>query len=249
MLIPSKKLAALQFGDKIFATTLGMLNDLIDILTCCPHGMHAFRLLRGGTPLKAYATRKPLPPVTQSYDNISPLPQSPPGCHEPEPEPIPPSIDNWARGVVPCKHVSWVPGKPPSPRGDQEEEERALEGGEEQESSKMPVSNDHTGRRGSKNKVATSRGAKDVGDGNAARNRDDDDGRAWGDGTEEGEDIGLLCLFSEEGHGLGDEKLAGAGGIGDAIGRGRQHDERAFLEVCPSIRCPVSSLFRRSTLK
>ncbi|CAM9126669.1 unnamed protein product [Ectocarpus sp. 6 AP-2014] len=185
-------------------------------------------------PAGAAAVTAKLVPLLQwnkpSYDQASE--QSPPGCHEPEPEPIPPSIDNWARGVVPCKNVSWVPGKlpSPSPRGDQEEEEPALRGGEEQDSSKMPVSNDNAGRRESKDKDATSRAAKYGADCNAARNRDDDDGRAWGGGNEEGEDIGLLRLFSEEGHGLGDEKLAGAGGIGDAIGRGRQHEEKAFLE-------------------
>ncbi|CAM9673609.1 unnamed protein product [Ectocarpus sp. 12 AP-2014] len=185
-------------------------------------------------PAGAAAVTAKLVPLLQwnkpSYDQASE--QSPPGCHEPEPEPIPPSIDNWARGVVPCKNVSSVPGKPrpPSPRGDQEEEELALRGGEEQVSSKMPASNYHAGRRESKDKDTTSRAAKDVGDWNAARNRDDDDGRAWGGGNEEGEDIGLLSLFSEESHGLGDEKLAGAGGIGDAIGRGQQYEERAFLE-------------------
>ncbi|CAM9764198.1 unnamed protein product [Ectocarpus sp. 8 AP-2014] len=176
-------------------------------------------------PAGAAAVIAKLVPLLQwnkpSYDRASQ--QSPPGCHEPEPEPIPPSIDNWARGVVPCKNVSLVPRKPPSPspRGDQEEEELALRGGEEQDSLKMPVSKD---------KDATSRASKDVADCDAARNRDDDDGRAWGGRNEEGEAIGLLSLFSEEGHGLGDEKLAGAGGIGDAIGRGRQHEERAFLE-------------------
>ncbi|CAM9764398.1 unnamed protein product [Ectocarpus fasciculatus] len=180
-------------------------------------------------PAGAAAVTAKLVPLLQwnkpSYDQANE--QSPPGCHEPEPEPTPPSIDNWARGVVPCKDISWVPGNSPSPtpRGDQEEES-ALQGGEERHSSKMPVSNGHAGRRGSKDKEAR----EDIADGNAARNRDNDDGRAWGGGNEEGEDIGLLSLFSEEGHGLGDEKLAGAGGIADAIGRGRQHEERAFLE-------------------
>ena len=55
---------------------------------------------------------------------------------------------------------------------------------------------------------------------------DPDDGRAWGGADGVGEDMGLTTLFGSEGL-----KLAGSGGIRDAIGHGRRKEENAFLEV------------------
>lgn len=64
---------------------------------------------------------------------------------------------------------------------------------------------------------------------NSGHRRDKLDRNGWGDGDEDREEMELLTTFSEDG---GREKiLAGAGGIGDAIGRERRREERMFLEV------------------
>lgn len=109
---------------------------------------------------------------------------------------------------------------------------------------------DHTagGGEGGSGRDAVPHGAPSASGSRARRatdNRngsDQDDGRAWGgrDEDEEGEIMELLTTLSDGGHHGGEEMLAGAGGIGDAIGRGRRQEERTFLEVRPSCRTCIS---------
>lgn len=179
----------------------------------------------------------------------------PSGCSHPEPEPVPPSIDNWARGAIPCKQASSLPCTPPSPsprsNNDGEDPQVEQEAGGGQNSVPTQEIDNHTGGRGGEGggggehgKGAAQRGTAAsppgsrvhrAADNHNAGGRDQGDGRAWGggDGEEEGEGeiMELLRTLSDGDHHGGEEVLAGAGGIGDAIGRGRQHEERVFLEV------------------
>lgn len=102
----------------------------------------------------------------------------------------------------------------------------------------------HAPRGGGRGKDAVQRGAPPASGGRAHLSTDNpdsryqDDGRAWGsrDEDEEGEIMELLTTLSDGGHHGGAEALAGAGGIGGAIDRGRRQEERAFLEVGPSMQ-------------
>lgn len=188
----------------------------------------------------------------------------PGGCRRPEEEPVPPTIDNWARGAVPCKHVSRLLDTPPSPspRSSRDEEEAPhAEDEEEEEESSNSKNSAATMRKidthaagGERDKGAVQRGgpsAAAVGGGRRAHRaidnhngnggdggdgRDHGDGRAWGErnGDEGEEEIMELLTTLSDGDPHGAEVLAGAGGIGDAIGRGRRHEERKFLEVGPN---------------
>lgn len=64
---------------------------------------------------------------------------------------------------------------------------------------------------------------------NPQHSRDKRDGKGWGGGDEDREEMEFMTMLSEDGE--REETLAGAGGIGDAIGRGRRREERMFLEV------------------
>ena len=186
-------------------------------------------------------SRRELPSLWQ------PLPS---GCTNPEPEPVPPSIDNWARGAIPSKDASTIPctSLTPSPRSTNDDEDPQAEqelGGNT--SVTLKDIDNHAAAGGGEGggqhgKGAAQRGAAASGPGGRVNRatdahnggRDQGDGRAWGGGDgeeEEGEIMELLRTLSDEDHNRGEEVLAGAGGIGDAIGRGRRHEERAFLEV------------------
>eukprot|EP00752_Nemacystus_decipiens_P005664 g5126.t1 len=173
---------------------------------------------------------------TLSYDkyNDEVLPS---GCSIPEQEPVPPSIDNWARGAIPCKHASSLPCTPPSPSP------RSTNGEEDPQVEQEAGGSSAAGGGGERGKSVAQRGAASVPGSRVRRTTDSHnggrdqpgDGRAWrggdGDGGEEEEEImEVLRTLSDGDHHGGEEVLAGAGGIGDAIGRGRRHEERAFLE-------------------
>lgn len=167
-----------------------------------------------------------LPPL----QHVQPLPS---GCRHPEPEPIPPSIDNWARGAVPCRPISLRPGKPPSAPTSNLDQEESIEGG--LSSVTMPEAEEHT-QAGDGKGNGTTTGDAPPGTGTSRPTNDNygnqNDGRAWGRVDEEGEVMGLLATLSEGGHRGGEETLIGAGDIGDAIGRRRRQEERIFHEVC-----------------
>lgn len=72
---------------------------------------------------------------------------------------------------------------------------------------------------------------------NPRHSRDKRDETVWAAEDEDIDAMELLTTLSEDGG--PEETLAGAGGIGDAIGRGRRREERMFLEVrlCSDTRC------------
>lgn len=172
----------------------------------------------------------------------------PGGCCHPEDEPIPPRIDSWARGAVPCKPISLVRGEPPSPsprssQDDEEEHPGVEEEEQEEEEQGSPV-----GMQATDNHDAG--GREEIVEGDVPRGgrsgRERGDGMAWGgrDADEEGEIMELLTTLSDGDHHGGEEVLAGAGGIGDAIARGRRQEERTFLEV----RCSSSMKYSLSVV-
>ncbi|CAM9423810.1 unnamed protein product, partial [Hapterophycus canaliculatus] len=176
-----------------------------------------------------------------SYDQLIEKP-SPGGWNRPEPEPIPPSIDSWARGAIPCKLEPSVSDRPLSSssrrgdrEGDGERDDRRHR--EDSSSSTMPAANNDAGGDQKKEKGPVDARVSNSGTHGTGTQKNDaacddsaEDGRAWGGKDEDGEEIGRLNALADDVEPGGEETLAGAGGIGDAIGRGRRQEERAFLE-------------------
>lgn len=165
------------------------------------------------------------------------------GWNRTEPEPIPPCIDSWARGAIPSKPDPSTSDKhlslsSPGNRDEHgEEQDRRQNGGENSSSTMQAVGNAADQERGkAKSSVdaavleSSTRRTSDQNN-DASRDDNDGDGRAWGVKDEDGEEIGPLSSLADGAEPGGEETLAGAGGIGDAIGRGRRQEERAFLEV------------------
>lgn len=136
----------------------------------------------------------------------------------------------------------------PSPTSSRDEEAPHLEGGEGSSNPAATIQEidihaaEGEGGGGERSKSAAHRGALPGTGGGTNRaidnhtgrgGRDQGDGRAWGDsdGDGDGEIMELLTTLSDGDPDGGEEVLAGAGGIGDAIGRGRRQEERSFLEV------------------
>eukprot|EP00903_Cladosiphon_okamuranus_P008608 g8256.t1 len=173
----------------------------------------------------------------------------PRGCRHPGVEPVPPIIDNRARGAVPCKQTYRLLCVPPSPcpRSSQDEEAPHAEGGGGSNNLAATTQEIDThaaerrGTGGERSKGTTHRGVpsgttggthREIDNHNGGGGHDQGDGRTWpdGEGGEDGEIMELLTKLSDgDPHG-GEEVLAGAGGIGDAIARGRRQEERIFLE-------------------
>lgn len=183
-------------------------------------------------------------PSNSMQNKLMPSPSStqtlPGGCHRPEPEPVAPAIDSWARGRIPCRVPVYVSGAPPSPGTLEATEDPLLPVDRAQGSinNNTRWAADATGIEMSRlphGGVSGVRGRGDGGDeaalGAEYEPGDGADGRVWGGGDEDGEEVGLTILPENE-----EVELAGGCcGIGDAVGRGRRQEERNFLEVWSNI--------------
>lgn len=140
----------------------------------------------------------------------------PVGCHRPEPEPVAPEIDSWARGAIPLKtHVFALTSSVTAASNEADPSSWTTPEPVQGDYPSAPTGTQVTTIRGS----AGDLGRRITEHGTDGRVGESDDGEDW--------DVGFTMLPTNEDADL----IAGYGGITDAIMRGRRREERMFLEV------------------